>query len=69
MLKKRPKTLGGLAGKLLVVEPEYPYAVYKKLTSKRRGKAGRRRKDIVADDETGFDGWRVGVDKCGNRRV
>lgn len=38
MAKKRTKTPGGLSGKLLAVEPEYRFAVYKKLIEKRRGK-------------------------------
>lgn len=38
MAKKRTKTPGGLSGKLLAVEPEYRFAVYKKLIAKRRGK-------------------------------
>jgi hypothetical protein len=38
MSKERPKTPGGLSGKLLAVEPEYRFAVYKKLIAKRRGK-------------------------------
>jgi len=39
MSEKRPKRSGGLSGKLLAVEPEYRFAVYKKLIGKRRGKA------------------------------
>lgn len=39
MSEKRPKRSGGLSGKLLAVEPEYRFAVYKKLIAKRRGKA------------------------------
>jgi hypothetical protein len=38
MSKTRPKRPGGLSGKLLAVEPEYRFAVYKKLIAKRRGK-------------------------------
>lgn len=38
MSKERPKTPRGLSGKLLAVEPEYRFAVYKKLIAKRRGK-------------------------------
>lgn len=38
MPKDRPKTPGRLSGKLLAVEPEYRFAVYKKLIAKRRGK-------------------------------
>lgn len=34
-MKKKP---GGLAGKLLAVEPEYRHALYKKIMAKRRGK-------------------------------
>lgn len=33
--KNRPR---GLAGKLVAVEPEYRYALYKKIMTKRRGK-------------------------------
>lgn len=38
VLKKRKKKPGGLSRKLLAVEPEYRFAVYKKLIAKRRGK-------------------------------
>lgn len=38
MSKKGPKKAGGLSGKLLAVEPEYRFAVYKKLIAKRRAK-------------------------------
>lgn len=38
MSKKRPKRPGGLIRKLLAVEPEYRFAVYKKLIAIRRGK-------------------------------
>jgi len=38
MSEKRPKTAGGLSRRLLAVEPEYRFAVYKKLIAKRRGK-------------------------------
>jgi len=42
MPSKRKKKSGGLTGKLLAVEPEYRFAMYKKLTSQPRGKkAGR----------------------------
>lgn len=40
MSEKRPKGAGGLSRKLLAVEPEYRFAVYKKLTAKRRAKVG-----------------------------
>lgn len=38
MPSKRKKISGGMTGKLLAVEPEYRFAVYKKLTSQRRVK-------------------------------
>lgn len=38
MSSKRNRTPGGLTGKLLAVEPEYRFAVYKKLTIKSRAK-------------------------------
>ena len=42
MSSKRNRKPGGLTGKLLAVEPDYRFAVYKKLTIKsREKKAGR----------------------------
>jgi len=38
MSKKSPKPPKGLSGKLLAVEPEYRFAVYKKLIAIRRDK-------------------------------
>ena len=38
MSEKRSKGSGGLSRKLLAVEPEYRFAVYKKLVAKRRPK-------------------------------
>lgn len=36
-----PKKPGGMTGKLLAVEPEYRFAVYKKLVAKRRSQKAR----------------------------
>jgi hypothetical protein len=41
MPANRPKKPGGMTGKLLAVEPEYRFAVYKKLVAKRRNKKAR----------------------------
>jgi hypothetical protein len=38
MSEKCPKRSGGLSGKLLAVETEFRFAVYKNLIAKRRGK-------------------------------
>ena len=38
MVKPQKKRLRGLAGKLLAVEPEYRYALYKNIIAKHRGK-------------------------------
>ena len=48
MAQNCAKKPGGLTGKLLAVDPEYRFAVYKRLVAKRRGKVSNRGSPVLA---------------------
>jgi hypothetical protein len=48
MPSKRAKKPRSLSGKLMAVEPEYRFAVYKRLTSSQRGKKSGRGSPVLS---------------------